>query len=131
MAKDPNKLGPTELDVLRFVAEHNPVRVAEVADHMAAASGQARTTVLTTMERLRRKKFLKRHKLRGTWHYVPTRSKAELLESLVADFVRNVLHGSLSPFAAWLANAGDITPEELQLLKSRILQLEAEQRDDD
>jgi predicted transcriptional regulator len=125
-----NKLGPTELEVLRFVVEHNPVRVGEVAEHMAKTSGQARTTVLTTMERLRRKKYLKRQKLGGTWHYVPTQSKSELLESLIGDFVHRVLRGSLSPFAAWLANADGITPEEIQLLKQRILELEAEHRKD-
>jgi predicted transcriptional regulator len=127
---DLSKLGPTELAVLRFVAERHPVRVGEVADHMAAASGQARTTVLTTMERLRRKKHLTRRKLRGVWHYNPTRPTSELMERLVGEFVRTVLHGSLSPFAAWLANADGITPEEIQLLKQRILELEAEGRRD-
>jgi predicted transcriptional regulator len=123
-------LGPTELEVLRFVGEHHPVRVAEVADHMAATSGQARTTILTTMERLRRKKYLRRRKRRGTWHYEPTRTKSEVLESLVGDFVQNVLNGSLSPFTAWLAKADDITPEEIQALKQRILELEAGTRGD-
>jgi len=127
---DLNKLGPTELAVLRFLAEHNPVRVGEVADHMAATSGQARTTVLTTMERLRRKKHLTRRKVRGVWHYSPTRSTSELMERLVGEFVRTVLHGSLSPFVAWLANAHGITPEEIQLLKQRILELEAERQRD-
>jgi predicted transcriptional regulator len=130
VAPPSTQLGPTELEVLRFVAGRHPVRVGEVADHMASTSGQARTTVLTTMERLRRKKYLSRRKIRGIWHYAPTRPKAEWMESLVGDFVRTVLHGSLSPFAAWLANAQDITPEEIQLLKERILELEAEQRSD-
>ena len=130
MVDDLSKLGPTELAVLRFLADHNPVRVGEVADHMAATSGQARTTVLTTMERLRRKKHLTRKKVRGVWHYSPTRSTSDLLERLVGEFVRTVLHGSLSPFAAWLANAEGITPEEIQLLKQRILELESEGRRD-
>ena len=125
MGDDPSKLGPTELAVLRFVAERHPVRVGEVADYMAATSGQARTTVLTTMERLRKKRYLKQQKLRGIWHYSPTVSTSELMERLVGDFVRTVLHGSLSPFVAWLANADGITPEEIQLLKQRILELEA------
>jgi predicted transcriptional regulator len=130
MANEQSKLGPTELEVLRFVAARHPVRVSEAADHMASTSGQARTTVLTTMERLRRKKYLKRRKIRGIWHYLPTRSQAELMESLVGEFVRYVLHGSLSPFAAWLANARGISPEEIQLLKRRILELEAEHQRD-
>ena len=130
MGDELNKLGPTELAVLRFVAEHNPVRVGEVADHMATTSGQARTTVLTTMERLRRKKHLTRRKLRGIWHYSPTQPTSELMERLVGEFIRTVLHGSVSPFAAWLANADGITPAEIQLLKQRILELEAERQRD-
>jgi predicted transcriptional regulator len=125
-----NKLGPTELEVLQFIAGRHPIRVAEVAEHMATTSGQARTTILTTMERLRRKKFLARRKIGGVWQYLPTRPNAELMESFVGDFVRNVLGGSLSPFAAWLANAEGITQEEIQLLKKRILELEAEHRGD-
>lgn len=130
MAHRSHHLGPTELEVLHFVAGRHPVRVAEVAEHMATTSGQARTTILTTMERLRRKKYLARRKIGGVWHYMPTRPKSELMESLVGDFVRNVLGGSLSPFAAWLANAEGISPAELQLLKERILELQAERRCD-
>ena len=55
MARRKERLGRLELDVLRYVADHHPISVREVAAHFAAASGQARTTVLTVMQRLRGK----------------------------------------------------------------------------
>lgn len=43
-------LGKAEMDVLHHVAEHAPVTVREVADHLAETKGHVRTTVLNTME---------------------------------------------------------------------------------
>ncbi len=58
-------LGRLELDVLQYIADHHPISVREVAAHFAATSGQARTTLLTVMERLRAKGYLKRRKAAG------------------------------------------------------------------
>src|SRR5207249_331104 len=55
-------LGDQELEVLRFVAEHAPISVGEVAERFGEPRGLARTTILTVMERLRKKGFLTRSK---------------------------------------------------------------------
>src|SRR5687767_2968797 len=39
-------IGHAEMDVLRFVAEHHPVTVRDVADHVAETKGHTRTTAL-------------------------------------------------------------------------------------
>src|SRR5215469_287212 len=98
--RDP--LGHLELDVLRYIADHHPITVREVAAHFAETSGQARTTVLTVMERLRSKGYLARRRADGAHQYRPKISKAELLDGLVGDFVEGVLGGSISPFIAYL-----------------------------
>ena len=46
-------LGPLELDVLQYVSDRHPISVREVAEYFAETTGRARTTLLTTMERLR------------------------------------------------------------------------------
>ncbi len=58
-------LGRLELEVLQYIADHHPISVREVAAHFAETSGQARTTLLTVMERLRAKGYLKRRKAAG------------------------------------------------------------------
>src|SRR5262245_31849691 len=105
-------LGHLELDVLRYVADHHPISVREVAAHFSSVSGQARTTVLTVMQRLRRKGYLARRKVDGVQRYSPTRDKAELLHSLVADFVDGVLGGSVWPFVAYLGGWGEVSRDE-------------------
>src|SRR6185295_1779571 len=107
MSREP--LGPLELDVFRFVAERQGASVREAAEHFAETTGQARTTVLTVMERLRTKGYLGRRKAGGVHRYTPKVALAEVLESLVGNFVADVLGGSMSPFVAYLAQSPELT----------------------
>lgn len=126
MARNRGTIGREELQVLRYVADRHPVSVREVADHVAATSGKARTTVLTVMERLRGKGYLVRRKKGGIYLYSPKRSQAEVLRGLVADFVREALGGSVSPFVAYLAEEGNLTDEEVRELARLVADLEAQ-----
>lgn len=113
-------VGRSEMEVLRFVADRHPVTVREVADHFAETKGQARTTALTVMERLRRKGFLTRQQVEGVYHYSPSQPKAEMLGNMVRDFVETALGGSLQPFMAYLSGEADLSEAELEELR-RIL----------
>jgi predicted transcriptional regulator len=125
MSRNRETIGREEMQVLRFVADNQPVSVREVADHLAIASGKARTTVLTVMERLRAKGYLVRRKKGGIYRYSPKRSQAEVLRSLVADFVRQALGGSVSPFVAYLAEDADLDDEQVQELGRLVAELES------
>src|SRR5262245_24786273 len=126
MAHNRETIGREEMQVLRYVADRHPVSVREVADHVAATSGKARTTVLTVMERLRDKGYLVRRKKGGVYLYSPKRSQAEVLRNLVADFVREALGGSVSPFVAYLAEEGNLNNEEVRELARLVADLEAQ-----
>lgn len=124
-------LGRVELEVLQFVVENNPIRVKDVAAHMAETSGQARTTILTVLERLRDKKYLKRRKIQGVNHYMPTVSKTEFVQELVGDFVDDVLKGSVSPFVAYLDKHSQLSDEECEQLKRLVEKLDAKNQTND
>jgi predicted transcriptional regulator len=111
-------LGKAEMDVLRFVAEQAPVTVREAANHLMQTKGHVRTTVLNTMERLRRKGFLSRKKVRGVFQYQPVKSKAELFQGLLRGFVESAFGGSRTPLVAYFAEQGKMTPQELRMLQS-------------
>jgi predicted transcriptional regulator len=115
MSAIPRQLGRAELEILQFVADHHPIRVGEVA----------RTTVLTVMERLRSKGYLRRKKIGGTWHYSPKIAKSTLLRTLVERFVDESLEGSLSPFMAYLAESESLSDEEFEQLKQLVQELES------
>ncbi|MGV3616186.1 MAG: BlaI/MecI/CopY family transcriptional regulator [Fimbriimonas sp.] len=122
-------LGEGELGLLRYIAENQPVTVRDVAEGYGANAGLARTTVLTVMERLRAKGFLTREEGEGGFRYSATQEEGPILRNVVADFVRGKLRGSISPFAAYLAQADELTPEELAELRSAVDSLEKRQRD--
>jgi predicted transcriptional regulator len=118
-------LGDQELEVLRFVGEHAPISVGEVAERFGAPRGLARTTILTVMERLRKKCYLTRSKGERPFRYSPRTAPADVLQGLVREFVQKTLGGSLSPFVAYLAEARDLSPAELAELRRLVEALEA------
>ena len=117
-------VGEQELAVLRYVAEHGPATVGEVAERYGEAQGLARSTILTVMERLRAKGHLTRGKVDGVYQYASRVPKAELLRGVVGDFVQRALAGSLSPFAAYLAQAETVSDEELEQLQAVVRRLQ-------
>lgn len=123
--KHPLNLGKAEMDVLRFVAEHAPVTVREAADFLAQHKGQVRTTVLNSMERLRRKGFLRRERVGGIFHYSPVRSRKKLFQGLLEGFVDAAFGGSHAPLVAYFAEHGKMTRDELRMLRKVAARLEA------
>ena len=121
-------LGDLELEVLRFVADHAPLSVGEAAQQFGAPRGLARTTILTVMERLRKKGFLSRGKHERPARYSPRVPQPEVERALVREFVAKTLSGSLTPFMAYLAEAKDLSEEELTRLRQLVEELEAERR---
>ncbi len=122
-SKEP--LGHLELSVLQYVADHGPISVRDVAAFFAETSGQARTTLLTVMERLRAKGYLKRRKSAGAHRYTATVSKADLLQQLVGDFVEDVLAGSVSPFVAYLSRSARLSADEVRKLENLLKRIES------
>jgi predicted transcriptional regulator len=118
-------LGHLELDALQYIVDHHPITVREVAAHFALVSGHARTTLLTVMERLRAKGYLKRRKVAGVHRYTPTLQKAELLHGIIRDFVDDVLGGSVSPFLAYLNRSARLTDEEAGKLAQLLKRIES------
>ena len=121
-------LGRAELEILQYIADHGPISVRDVADHVARTRGHARTTVLTVMERLRKKGYLLRKKIGGIYRYRPKLSKGELLHHLIHDFVDGALGGSVSPLMAYLTESKNLGDEELDRLKQLVHELETQKK---
>lgn len=117
MKNPKQKIGRAELPILQYIVENHPVTVREVADHLADTTGQARTTVLTLMERLRQKKLLTRRKSKGVNRYSPRVTKSEIMNTLVNDFVDGMLGGSVSPFLAYLTDNAELDENEIDELR--------------
>ena len=121
--------GSTEIEILRYIGDHHPISVGEMAEHVAGTTGQAPTTVLTIMERLRRKGHLTRKKISGVYRYSPKVAKQVLLQTLVRTFVDTTLGGSVSPFVAFLSESGPISTDDLDTLKLLVRDLEDKRKE--
>jgi predicted transcriptional regulator len=120
--------GEQELALLTWLAEHPAITVGEVADGYGTLRGLARSTVLTMMERLRKKGHLTRRRVQGVFRYSAGAGPNDVLKEAVGTFVSRTLGGSVSPFVAYLNDAGDVTPAELAELEDLVARLQTRSR---
>src|SRR5262249_1928309 len=119
-------LGDQQLDLLKYVADHAPITVREVAQQFGEDRGLARTTILTMMEKLRQKGYLMRRRDGGVWVYSPSIGKADVMQQIVQGFVERTLGGSIAPFVAYLTKTERISKEELDDLERIVRELKEE-----
>ena len=119
-----------ELEILAYITEHPGSSVRTVADEFGQPRGFARTTVLTLIERLRKKGYLNRKKTGGVFVYSPREEQGNLLARLVGRFVERTLGGSLSPFVAYLLEKPEVSKQELDELKDLVSSLDAKGKED-
>jgi predicted transcriptional regulator len=124
------RIGRAQLDVLRYIQDHAPATVRQVAEHLAETRGLTRTTALNVMERLREKGYLVREQAEGCYHYSPAQPKSQLLRDLVRDFVDQALGGSLEPFVAYLAEEVQLSDQEFERLQQRVRALDTPEAED-
>jgi predicted transcriptional regulator len=81
------------------------------------------------MERLRKKSYLSRTKERPA-RYSPRVPQSEILQGLVRQFVEKTLAGSLSPFVAYLAEAKELSAEEVEVLRRMVEAIPSKEKED-
>ena len=122
-------IGDQELALLHYLAEHENATVGEVAADFGEARGLARSTVLTMMERLRAKSYLKRRHVDGVYRYSTATGPSEALSNAVGQFVEKTLSGSLSPFVAWMSQKGEVSDNGLAELEALVSKLQSRRKD--
>lgn len=122
-------IGDQELALLHYLAEHEPASVGEVAAGYGEERGLARSTVLTMMERLRVKGYLKRRHVKGIYRYNTATGPGEAMRSAVGQFVEKTLSGSVSPFVAWMSERATVSDNELAELEALVVQLQSQRKE--
>ncbi|AJC46613.1 MULTISPECIES: BlaI/MecI/CopY family transcriptional regulator [Xanthomonas] len=123
-------IGDQELALLQYIAEHGDASVGEVAAGFGEARGLARSTVLTMMERLRAKAYLRRRQVQGVYRYAATSGQDDVVRSAVGSFVEKTLQGSVSPFVAWMSQRAEVSDTELAELEALVAKLQSQRRED-
>jgi predicted transcriptional regulator len=123
-------VGDQELALLHFVGDCGQASVGEAAERFGQPRGLARSTVLTMMERLRRKGHLTRRQVNGVYRYLPRTSPGAAVRHAVQTFVDRTLGGSISPFVSYLAAREQVSEEELAELETLLQRLQTTRRKD-
>ena len=121
-------IGDQELALLRDLGSHGEATVAEVVERFGQPRGLARSTVLTMMERLRKKGHLTRKQVDGVYRYAPRTAPADAVQHAVASFVDRTLGGSVTPFVTFLAESHEVSDAELAELEELVARLQGERR---
>jgi predicted transcriptional regulator len=118
-------VGEQEMALLRHIADRGSATVGEAAEAFGTGRDLARSTVLTMMERLRRKGHLSRRLVDGVYRYRAHSSSADLLKNAVGRFVERHLGGSVAPFLAYLSDAGELSEKERRELEKIVARFDS------
>ncbi|HET9251988.1 MAG TPA: BlaI/MecI/CopY family transcriptional regulator [Candidatus Eisenbacteria bacterium] len=124
----PRPTSNQELDCLLHLAQQGPLTAASLWEGFGAPRNLARTTVLTILERLRRKGHVARRKQDGIYVYRALEGHVETMRRSVGQFVDRALGGSISPFAAYLSERTSVSDEELAELNRAVRALTERKR---
>jgi predicted transcriptional regulator len=127
-------IGDQELALLQHIDDGGAASVGEVSASFGEPRGLARSTVLTMMERLRGKGYLKRRQLKGpqskgVFRYSIATGPGEAMRSAVGSFVEKTLSGSVSPFVAWMSEHAEVSDTELAELEALVAQLQSRRKE--
>jgi predicted transcriptional regulator len=116
-------LTDSELEIMKIVWRRGPVTVRDVYEELLAQRKIAYTTVMTMMGILESKGYLKKSQGDKAYVYKPAQPQAQVVSSMVRDFVNRVFNGSAKPLLVHLAENEDLSPEEVdevrRLLKEK------------
>ena len=116
---------PTELEllILQVLWEESPLLVGDVQERLA--KGRARrdltySTVITVLNVMVRKKYLKREKQGKAFLYSPLVTEERVGQNMLGDIVDRVFDGSASSVMMNLLEKGDMAPDELKEIRKMI-----------
>ena len=127
-SQPPKSIGDQELALLRFVSDAGRATVAQAVEGFGLPRGLARSTVLTMMERLRKKGHLSRRRADGIYHYAPRTAPGAALQHAIRTFVDRTLGGSITPFVAYVAEKEGLSDDEIEELESLLAKLQRDRQ---
>src|ERR1700686_4745564 len=90
-------LTPPELAIMKIVWRLDSVTVRDVYEALRATRRVAYTTVMTMMNILETKGYLKKDTQDRAYRYRPARPERAVIAALVSEFVSRVFHGGPRP----------------------------------
>jgi len=109
-----------ELEILKILWRDGPRSVRDVRDALAPFRDLAYTSVMTIMNIMLRKGYVKRSKEGGYFVYRPRITRESTARRMLGDMVDRVFDGSATALMVNLLETAEIDPDELKELRKRI-----------
>ncbi len=114
---------PTELElrILKILWRQSPLAVRDVRQALAADGRElAHTTVITTLNVMVKKRYLRRSMQGNACLFAPRVSQQEISQGILGDMVNRVFDGSAKAVLLGLFDCADLDPDELKDLRQLI-----------
>ena len=118
-----------ELEILKVLWKESPLPVREVRARLETDAGRrlAHSSVITMLNIMHRKGFLRRRKVGNAFVFFPKAEKESVTGKMMHDLVSRVFDGSPSAMVLNLIETSDIDAEELTELR-RIISRKAKEQ---
>lgn len=110
-----------ELEIMKVVWELHRATVRDVYEALLRRRRIAYTTVMTMMNILEEKKYLRKSAAGRAFVYETTRPKAQVIRGMVKEFVNRVFNGSAEPLLVELVKDRKLSAKELKKI-SRLIE---------
>src|SRR6202051_3725771 len=109
-----------ELEIMKVVWQLETATVRQVYETMLEHRRIAYTTVMTMMNILGQKGYLKKRQDARAYVYRPSQPKQQVIRSMVREFVNRVFNGSAEPLLVHLVEDRCLTEKDLAEIRKSI-----------
>ncbi len=119
-----------ELEILKVLWGESPLPVREVRARLEAQAGRtlAHSSVITMLNIMHRKGFLKRRKVGKAFLFAPSADKQSVTGRMMGDLLSRVFDGSPSAMVLNLIETADLDADELAEVRRLINRKSKEQQ---
>ncbi len=119
-----------ELEILKILWDESPLPVREVRARLEAQADRplAHSSVITMLNIMHRKGFLRRRKEGKAFHFSPKVKKEKVSGKMMGDLLSRVFEGSSSAMVLNLLETADLDADELAELRRLINRKAKEQK---
>ena len=118
-----------ELEILKLLWTNSPQTVSSIRDGLAGGGRKsAHTSVITILNIMVTKGYVKKRKLGKSYEYWPVVSESDVSQLMVGDMVNRLFDGSAKHMMLNLLDQEELTEEELVELRKLINRKVREQK---
>lgn len=115
---------PQELEIMKIVWQRKAATVRDVYEALLAERKIAYTTVMTMMNILEEKRYLRKRRQERAYVYQPTQPRQRVIQAMVREFVARVFNGSAEPLLVHLIQDRRLSAKDLQEVRRMIRESE-------